>query len=148
MRIKIWGCRGSIASPGATTLRYGGDTSCVEVRLDDGTSLILDAGTGIRELGAAVDPDVREIHLLLTHLHMDHVEGLPFFAPLWEPGIEVHVWGPASPMQSLKQRIARYMSPPLFPIDVHDVPSACLFHDVPADAWTIGSARTLAIPVE
>lgn len=148
MRAKIWGCRGSLASPGASKLRYGGDTSCVELRLDDGTLVILDAGTGIRELGTQLSKDARDVHLLLTHLHMDHVEGFPFFPLLWNPEGEFHVWGPPSPMLSLKERLARYMSPPLFPIDVHDVPSSCHFHDLPNEPWTIGSATITAIPIE
>jgi ribonuclease BN (tRNA processing enzyme) len=148
VRATIWGCRGSLASPGASKLKYGGDTSCVEMQLDDGTLIILDAGTGIRELGAKIAGDTNEVHLLLTHLHMDHVEGFPFFSLLWTPGADVHVWGPPSPMLSLKERLARYMSPPLFPIDVHDVPSSCGFHDLPTEPWTIGSATVTAIPIE
>lgn len=147
MRATIWGCRGSLAAPGASKLRYGGDTSCVEVRLEDGTLIVLDAGTGIRELGTHCTA-VPAAHLLLTHLHMDHVEGFPFFSLLWTPGAEVHVWGPPSPMLSLKERLARYMSPPLFPIDVHDVPSNCTFHDLPSEPWTIGSATVFAQAVE
>ncbi len=148
MKITIWGCRGSLAAPGASKLRYGGDTSCVEVALDDGTLIVLDAGTGIRELGAQRCRDVREVHVLLTHLHMDHVEGFPFFSVLWSPDAQMHVWGPPSPMLSLKDRLARYMSPPLFPIDVHDVPSNCTFHDLPNEPWTLGSATILSQAVE
>lgn len=148
MQVKIWGCRGSLASPGASRLRYGGDTSCVELHLDDGTLVVLDAGTGIRELGSHMAPDVHDVHLLLTHLHMDHVEGFPFFPPLWNPDARVHVWGPPSPLLTLQERLARYMSPPLFPIDVHDVPSACTFHDLPLEPWTIGSATVQAMPIE
>ena len=148
MRVTIWGCRGSLPAPGASKLRYGGDTSCVEVTLDDGTLLVFDAGTGIREFGSQRCKDVREIHLLLTHLHMDHVEGFPFFSLVWTPDVQLHVWGPPSPMLSLKERLAKYMSPPLFPIDLHDVPSKCEFHDLPAGPWTIGSATITAMAVE
>ena len=147
MRATIWGCRGSLPSPGASRLRYGGDTSCVEVRLSDGTLIVLDAGTGIRELGSQLAAE-REVHLLLTHLHMDHVEGFPFFSLLWTPDANVHIWGPPSPMLSLKERLARYMSPPLFPIDVHDVPCTATFHDLPTEEWTIGSATVTAQAVE
>lgn len=147
MRATIWGCRGSLPAPGASKLRYGGDTSCVEVRLSDGTLLILDAGTGIRELGAQLDT-TGEVHLLLTHLHMDHIEGFPFFSMVWNAGANLNIWGPPSPMMSLKERLARYMSPPLFPIDVHDVPSSTTFHDLPSEPWTIGSATILGLPVE
>lgn len=148
MLVRIWGCRGSIASPGPSRARYGGDTSCVEVRLADGTILILDAGTGIRELSAEIAPGGADVHILLTHLHMDHIEGFPFFRPLWDPERSVQVWGPASTMYSLSERIARYMSPPLFPVDVHDVPAACNFHDLPTEDWTIGSAVITAVPIE
>ena len=86
MRARIWGGRGSIATPLSENRRYGGNTSCIEVRLDDGTLLILDAGTGARGLGVALleDPPAR-IDLLLTHLHVDHLEGLGAFEPIWHP---------------------------------------------------------------
>jgi phosphoribosyl 1,2-cyclic phosphodiesterase len=148
MRATIWGCRGSLATPGEETLRYGGNTSCVELRLADGTVVVLDAGTGARALGlrlAAELPDV--IHLCLTHLHLDHLEGLGFFRPLWTAGVELHVWGPASPLMSLRERVARYLSPPLFPMQLADVSANVTFHDVPEQPWTIGSATFTAEPV-
>ena len=148
MRATIWGCRGSLPAPGASKLRYGGDTSCVEVRLSDGTLIVLDAGTGIREFGSQLEEGIREVHLLLTHLHMDHVEGFPFFSLLWTKDCDLHVWGPPSPMHGLNERLARYMSPPLFPIDLHDVPASCTFHDLPSDTWQIGSATILAMHIE
>src|SRR5262249_23317556 len=115
LRARIWGCRGSLPTPGRETLRYGGNTSCVEVELDDGTRVILDAGTGIRALGLQLNGDRgRSVHVCLTHLHLDHIEGLGFFAPIWQPGNEIHVWGPPSATRSLKARIARYLSAPLF----------------------------------
>src|SRR5262245_30098260 len=99
MRVTIWGCRGSIPTPGPETAGCGGNTSCVEVSLDNGAVLVLDAGTGIRRLGNALqERGTRRIHLLLTHLHLDHLEGLRFFAPLFDPGVSVDVWGPRSPV--------------------------------------------------
>ena len=96
MEARVWGCRGSLASPGADTVRYGGNTSCVEVRLESGHLLILDAGTGIRPLGAAMDDEpFDELHIFLTHLHLDHLQGLGFFRPLFRPGADIHIWGPA-----------------------------------------------------
>ena len=140
MRLKIWGCRGSVPTPGAQTVRYGGNTSCVEVSLN-GTSLVLDAGTGIRGLGAELlARGQRNIHLLLTHLHLDHLEGLRFFAPLWVEGATVDIWGPPSPLLTLRERISRSFSPPLFPIDMRDIPARVSFHDVPRDRWTIEEA--------
>ena len=142
MKTRVWGCRGSIAAPGPETLRYGGNTSCVETTLASGHTLVLDAGTGMRPLGAALDPSaMSEVHILLTHLHLDHLQGLGFFRPLFHPGLDVHVWGPASPVQPLAERIATYLSPPLFPVRLADIPARLTFHDAPTDDVEIGSAR-------
>ena len=145
MRVTIWGCRGSVPTPGPDTVTYGGNTSCVEVSLDSGTTLVLDAGTGIRELGfSLMDRGLRRIHLCLTHLHLDHLEGLRFFAPLWDERVELDIWGPPSHQLSLRERIARAFSPPLFPVELTDVPAAVTFHDVPRDAWTIDGTSIAA----
>ena len=146
MRVTIWGCRGSLAAPGRETLRYGGNTSCLAVRPDDDTLLVLDAGTGIRALGLQPDPPPR-IHLLLTHLHLDHVEGLGFFGPVWSPETELHVWGPPSAVRSLPERIGRYLSPPLFPVQLGDIPARLVFHDVPDGEWEIEGVLVRAAPV-
>jgi phosphoribosyl 1,2-cyclic phosphodiesterase len=145
MQLKIWGCRGSVPSPGPTTVVCGGNTSCVELSLDDGTVLVLDAGTGIRDLGDdLVKRGVRRIHLLLTHLHLDHVEGLRFFAPLFDPKVTIDVWGPPSTVGSLEDSIARTFSPPLFPIDLGVVPAQVAFHDAPRQPWKLESALVTA----
>ncbi len=143
MNIKIWGCRGSLAAPGPSTVRYGGNTSSVEVNLDDGTLIVLDAGTGIRELGThlAASGPIKKINLLLSHLHLDHVEGIGFFSAIWNPDVELHVWGPPSPLRSLQDRLATLMSPPLFPVHLADVPCRPIYHDVPDEEFTIGNAR-------
>jgi phosphoribosyl 1,2-cyclic phosphodiesterase len=148
VRATVRGCRGSLATPGPHTLRRGGNTSCVEIHLADGTLLILDAGTGIRELGVelAAKPG-RPIHLVLTHLHLDHLEGLGFFVPLWQPETELHIWGPVSGRLSLRSRIARFLAPPFFPVLLADAPSEISFHDVPREPWMIGSATITAQPV-
>jgi phosphoribosyl 1,2-cyclic phosphodiesterase len=138
MQARVWGCRGSLAAPGPDTVRYGGNTSCVEVRLDSGPTLVLDAGTGMRPLGVAIDHEpVDELHILLTHLHMDHLQGLGFFRPLFRSGADVHVWGPASPVQSLADRIALYLR-------LGDIPAHVMFHDAPEEAVRIGSATIRA----
>jgi phosphoribosyl 1,2-cyclic phosphodiesterase len=147
VRATIWGCRGSLATPGPETIRYGGNTSCVELELDDGTIVVLDAGTGVRPLGLRLARRREPIHLCLTHLHLDHLEGLGFFRPLWTEGAELHVWGPPSPVTPLRDRIARYLSPPLFPMQLADVPARVTFHDLPDEPWTIGSALFHAEPV-
>jgi len=141
MDAKIWGCRGSLATPGPETLRYGGNTSCLEVRVD-GAVLVFDAGTGARRLGAKlVEEGLDELHVLLTHLHLDHLEGLGFFAPLRHTGTVVHIWGPPSAARTLAERISRYLSPPLFPVQLSDLDATVLFHDVPDGEWEIGGAR-------
>jgi phosphoribosyl 1,2-cyclic phosphodiesterase len=143
MKAKVWGCRGSVAAPGAETARYGGNTSCVQVSLDDGTTLVLDAGTGIRGLGLALAgadaPPV--IHILLTHLHLDHLQGLMFFAPCFQPQAQIVIWGPAAPEASLEERVSRYISAPLSPVEVRELPCSVSFRDCPGSEWEIGSAR-------
>jgi phosphoribosyl 1,2-cyclic phosphodiesterase len=117
----------------------------VQVTLDNGPLVVLDAGTGIRLLGQSVQAaPPPEIHILLTHLHLDHLVGLGFFAPLFIPGVDVHLWGPRSPLHSLEERILRYMSPPLFPVHLSQVGSVLTLHDVPDEPWTIGSATVTA----
>ncbi|HEX9683934.1 MAG TPA: MBL fold metallo-hydrolase [Acidimicrobiales bacterium] len=145
MEARVWGCRGSVATPGPDTVRYGGNTSCVEVRLADDSVVVLDAGTGIRPLGIELESEaVDEIHLLLSHLHLDHLQGLGFFRPLFNPSVRVHIWGPPSPVESLEQRIAQYLSPPLFPVRLADIPAEITFHDAPDEPVTIGSAEMIA----
>jgi len=145
MEIKIWGCRGSVPTPGADTVTYGGNTSCVEVLHGGEAALVLDAGTGIRALGLdLVRREIRRIHLLLTHLHLDHVEGLRFFAPLWDERVTLEIWGPRSPMLSLRDRIMRAFSPPLFPLDFRDVPARVVLQSVPSGPWLVDGVRIRA----
>jgi phosphoribosyl 1,2-cyclic phosphodiesterase len=149
VRVHFWGCRGTIASPGADSARYGGNTSCVEVGLDDGTLLILDAGTGVRALGnARLDELPSRIDLLITHLHMDHIEGIGVFEPIWRPDTELHVWGPPSPLASHDKRLAKYFSPPLFPLHLSEIPANVTFHDAPEGSWTIGGATVHSAAIQ
>lgn len=147
MKAAVWGCRGSLAAPGEDTVVYGGNTSCVALELTDGTPVVLDAGTGIRLLGLELASSAEPIHLCLTHLHLDHLEGLGFFVPLWQPGRELHIWGPASPVDALEERIARYLSPPLFPVELSEVPAKLRFHDVHDGDFRLGSVLVRAEPV-
>ncbi|HEX2194096.1 MAG TPA: MBL fold metallo-hydrolase [Candidatus Limnocylindria bacterium] len=137
MRVRLWGTRGSLATPGPDTVRYGGNTACVEVSTDDAL-LVLDAGTGIRPLGVSLRGYRGRIDLLLTHLHLDHLQGIGFFEPAFAPGNEVHIWGPPSTTQDLRERLSRYLSPPLFPVRLRDLRSSVELHDVPHRPFRIG----------
>jgi phosphoribosyl 1,2-cyclic phosphodiesterase len=147
MRIKVWGARGSVPSPGPETTRYGGNTSCLQVTLSDGTLLALDAGTGIRSLGLALTADSPCINILLTHLHLDHIQGLVFFAPAFRPKSEIVIWGPAAPEASLEDRIGRYISAPLSPVEVRELPCDVSFRQCPETEWQIGPATLRAASV-
>lgn len=144
MKVTFWGTRGSLASPGTDTARYGGNTSCVSVQGREGTLLILDAGTGIRNLGQALPSAPHQVHILLTHLHMDHIQGLPFFAPLRRPGAEIHIWGPASTTLGLHARLQKYLSPPLFPVSVRELAANFHFHELPDHVMDIGEFQVRA----
>jgi phosphoribosyl 1,2-cyclic phosphodiesterase len=147
VKVKIWGARGSIPAPGPETTRYGGNTSCVQLTLDDGSLLVLDAGSGIRSMGLAVPPSEAPLHILLTHLHLDHILGLMFFLPLFRPESKIVIWGPASPEASLEDRIARYMSAPLSPVEVRELPCHPSFREAETTEWRLGSATIRAASV-
>ncbi|MEW5990472.1 MAG: MBL fold metallo-hydrolase [Chloroflexota bacterium] len=132
---------------GPSTQRYGGNTACVEIGADHDEVVVLDAGTGLREAGLVHAGDGRPVHVLLTHLHMDHIQGLGFFRPLFEPGREVHIWGPPSTTLPLRARLTRYLSPPLFPVRLTDLGSSVALHDVPVDPWRIGGLTISAAMV-
>jgi phosphoribosyl 1,2-cyclic phosphodiesterase len=143
MRVCLWGTRGSIASAGPETMRYGGNTACAEVEGRDGTILVLDAGTGVRRVGATYK-EPRRLDILLTHLHMDHIQGLGFFGPFFQSDFEVHVWGPPSTTQNLRTRLTRYLSPPLFPVRLRDVAARLELHDAPMGRFQIGGLEVTA----
>lgn len=131
MRVRFWGVRGSIACPGADTIRYGGNTPCIEVRCGDHV-LIFDAGTGLRQLGNALlkDSARRQADIFLTHCHLDHVTGLPFFAPFFVDGYKVGIWaGNLLPDGSVEQVMRKIMSSPLFPVEVEIFHAGIAYHD-------------------
>ena len=147
MNVTLYGVRGSLPTPGPSTTRYGGNTSCVRVIGPDGHVLVLDAGTGIRPLALGLPRDVSRVDVLLTHLHMDHLLGLGFFGPLCDARMEVHIWGPASATLSLEARLRRYLSPPLFPVLLRDVPCHLELHHVVRGRVPIGPFRVTAARV-
>lgn len=126
LSIRFWGVRGSIATPGAETARVGGNTSCVEVRAG-ASRIILDAGTGLRPLGNQLLAEgTVDATILLSHLHWDHIQGIPFFAPLYVPGTRLHVVsGGAS--GDARAALCAQMSNPMFPVDLGELPSQLSF---------------------
>ena len=137
MKINLWGVRGSIPTSGSDTKKYGGRTSSTMIS-EEGNLLLLDAGSGIQEFNSLKLPAQERIDILLTHLHMDHIQGLGFFSPLFVPGLEVHIWGPYSNTQTLHSRISRYLSPPLFPVLIRDLPCNLVLHEVGNSNFDIG----------
>jgi phosphoribosyl 1,2-cyclic phosphodiesterase len=131
MRVRFWGVRGSIPCPGPTTIRYGGNTPCIEVRCGDRV-LIFDAGTGLRSLGLELvkDKKIRSVDIFITHCHLDHVSALPFFAPFFREDFRVRVWaGNLKPTDSIEQVMRRLMSSPWFPVPIDIFKAAIEFRD-------------------
>jgi len=126
MKIRFWGTRGSIPTPGPNTVRYGGNTACVEVRDSRGALLVLDAGTGLRELGVAMvngnGPRPFSVDLLLSHLHWDHIQGIPFFRPAYDPKSRMRIVGPKQQSRTMKDLLGLGMDDPFFPVDIDDLP--------------------------
>ena len=143
MRIKFWGVRGSIASPGPETASVGGNTSCVEVRCGS-TRLILDAGTGIRRLGDHMMGEGAPVDatLLLSHLHWDHIQGIPFFVPAYMPSTKLSIVSGHNGVTSLGDVLARQMTAPVFPVRLDELGSQISMREVrPGEGLIIGETR-------
>jgi len=148
MNAVIWGCRGTLPTPGLQTVRYGGNTSCVSAETAEGRLVILDCGSGIRPLGAALLPEPpAEIDILLTHMHLDHVTGLGFFAPLFMHKT-LRFWGPRLGDVPLAARLAEYLGPPLFPMPFSEIPVTLEVTEVERDTWQIGGLTVTSAPVK
>ncbi|MBX0330650.1 MBL fold metallo-hydrolase [Oscillochloris sp. ZM17-4] len=132
MIVRIWGTRGSYPVARAEMLRYGGNTTCVEVRVGD-SCIILDAGTGLRQLGEALGREPRPprtINLLITHTHWDHIIGFPFFDPISQPENRIEIYGLQRTQSSLRKTIANALSDPLMPISLEDLRADLNFHEI------------------
>ncbi len=133
MRARFWGTRGSIAKAGPSTVRYGGNTSCVEVRSAAGALIVLDCGTGAHGLSRALTEEEnspRRGHILISHTHWDHIQGFPFFAPLRVPGNEWHVYGPRGVGSSLRETLAGQMQYTYFPVTLEELGASVHYHDL------------------
>jgi CheY-like chemotaxis protein/phosphoribosyl 1,2-cyclic phosphodiesterase len=144
MRVRFWGTRGSLPKPGPTTLRYGGNTSCVEARTADGTLIVLDCGTGAHGLGLALSestPQPVRGHLLITHTHWDHIQGFPFFAPLFVRGNEWDIYAPGGLGQQLEATLAGQMEYTYFPVTLAQCGATIRFHDLSERPFEVGTVR-------
>jgi phosphoribosyl 1,2-cyclic phosphodiesterase/DNA-binding response OmpR family regulator len=144
MQVQFWGTRGSIAKAGPGTVRYGGNTACVEVRSAAGTLVVLDCGTGAHGLGHALAEarsGPRRGHILITHTHWDHIQGFPFFAPLRQAGDTWDVYAPRGLRESLRDTLAGQMEYTYFPISLEAFAATVHYHDLVEGAFTIGDIR-------
>ncbi|HEX2173297.1 MAG TPA: diguanylate cyclase [Dehalococcoidia bacterium] len=142
MQVRFWGTRGSIATPGPRTARYGGNTSCVSIRAADGTLIVLDCGTGARELGLHLlktEPQPLRLHLFIGHTHWDHIQGFPFFVPAFTPEAEINVYAPAGFQRSLEGTLAGQMQYSYFPIKLHDLRSRIHFTELEEGFFRVGN---------
>ena len=141
MQVRFWGTRGSIAAPGPNTARYGGNTSCVEVRASDGTVIILDCGTGARELGLHLERTMQQpirLHLFIGHTHWDHIQGFPFFVPAFLPGSELNIYAPIGFQRGLEDAMAGQMEYSYFPVKMRDLRSRIHFTELDEGFFRVG----------
>lgn len=141
MKVTFYGVRGSIPTPGPEFAKYGGNTACVHVELEDGTDIILDAGTGIKNLGQKLAAKDSEIHILLTHNHWDHIQGFPFFIPIYQPNRVINITpGRTTPLE--EDAILKQMSGSYFPVNYESLTSKISICDRPdnENRWQLNSA--------
>jgi phosphoribosyl 1,2-cyclic phosphodiesterase/GAF domain-containing protein len=133
MRVRFWGARGSLATPGAKTVRYGGNTSCAEITTPNGALIIVDCGTGLRELGQhllATKTAPLKGHILISHTHWDHIQGIPFFAPFFMPGTRWDVYAPRGMSQSLREALEGQMQYAYFPVQLDELGADIRYHEL------------------
>jgi CheY-like chemotaxis protein len=145
MDVRFWGTRGSVAKPGPSTLRYGGNTSCVELRSADGTLIVLDCGTGAHALGHALTSSGERCdgHLMITHTHWDHIQGFPFFSPLFTSGNTWDIYAPGGLGQQLERTLAGQMEYNYFPVTLAQLGATIRYHDLAEGAFAVGDVRVV-----
>ena len=144
MKVKLWGVRGTMPTPAKSKMNTGGNTTCVEVRLDNGTIIIIDAGTGILDLGESLMKEFNgsppPIHLFFSHFHWDHVHGFPFFAPNFREATELNVYGPSPENRSLETSLIASMHDDFCPICYHTLPAKINISEIAPDTYTLAGA--------
>jgi phosphoribosyl 1,2-cyclic phosphodiesterase len=150
-RLKFWGVLGTVATPEADKLRYGGNTSCAAIQVADDEILVLDCGTGARVLGAALAKQragrPTRYHVFLSHYHFDHVEGLSLFQPLYDPASSIIFHGFASDGRTVRQNLEKLITPPYFPVALAGVPANVQFKDVDGSVFTVGELQVASMPL-
>ena len=148
MHIKCWGSRGSIPVSGKEYIKYGGDTTCIELRTKSNDIIIIDAGTGIRRLGnQLIDEGRYEYHFIFTHAHWDHLMGFPFFKPLYHKHTEIRIHGCPFPDQFVKNIISRVLEPPHFPVRYEDLKAKISYVNGSPTRFQIGSVSVIPISI-
>ncbi len=147
MYIRCWGSRGSIPVSGREYIKYGGDTTCMEIRPESGEIIIVDAGTGIRRLGNHLVNEKRhEYHMIFTHVHWDHIMGYPFFRPIYSPKTRLHLYRPPN-ARFIETMLNYMMMPPYFPVPYGQTACKVTYADPPATDFTIGSMKITPVPL-
>lgn len=147
VNIAFHGVRGSTPCCCPTLQRYGGNTSCVSIESEDADPIVLDCGTGLRMFGASLADEPCHVHVLVTHLHWDHIQGLPFFTPLKFPGTRFSVYGPGENGETFGESFGRFMAPPFFPIESSHLPAEITFRDALHDEFELDGTEVMARPV-
>ena len=140
MLIRCWGSRGGLPVSGEEFLKFGGDTTCMEVRAGSGELIIIDAGSGIRSLNGLKDDKKTPVHLLFTHAHMDHIIGFPFFTPLYDETRSIKIYGYPGAVGGIKETLSQMMRDPFFPADISTLPASITYVDLKNKPFNIGSA--------
>jgi len=144
MKLKFWGTRGSIPTPYPNWMKYGGDTPCIELRTSRDQLVILDAGTGIRRLGLELmrnKPANREISILLSHTHWDHIQGFPFFIPIYDKSFRLKIYGPLRMNSKLEMRLQVQMSDLFFPVDLSTLEETMRFVEIVEDPFEVAGLK-------
>ena len=144
VRVQFWGTRGSLAKPGRNTVRFGGNTSCVQVTSPSGALVIIDCGTGAHDLGRTLLAGAKDAlrgSILTSHTHWDHIQGFPFFAPLFVPGGHWDIYGPTGLGRSLRDTLAGQMEHTYFPVTLDEMGATIRFHDLVEGGFEIDDIR-------